>query len=134
MRIYEDILRDYPKYPQRDEVLFSLGYNAYELGRREVAVARYEELIRDFPKSQFVPDAYIQLGNHYFENNKLEPARENYEKARDSGVPKIYAYAVYKLAWCDYNTPGGYEAGLKKMHEVVDYAQKHGDRAGSLRP
>lgn len=133
MRIYEDILRDYPNYPARDEVLFSLGYNAYELGRREDAVARYEELIRDFPKSQFVPDAYIQLGNHYFENNKLEPARENFEKARAAGVPKIYAYAVYKLAWCDYNTPGGYETGLKKMHEVVDYAQKQGAELGDLR-
>ncbi|AKQ66664.1 TPR domain protein, putative component of TonB system [Myxococcus hansupus] len=123
MGIYEEILRAYPDYPQRDEVLFSMGYNYYELGRREDAVARYEELIRDFPKSQFVPDAYIQLGNHYFENNKLIPAKQNYEKARDSGVPKIYAYAVYKLSWCDYNT-GDYEPGLKKLHEVVDYAAK----------
>ncbi|WP_205507674.1 tetratricopeptide repeat protein [Myxococcus vastator] len=123
MGIYEDILRAYPDYPQRDEVLFSMGYNYYELGRREDAVVRYEELIRDFPTSQFVPDAYIQLGNHYFENNKLIPAKQNYEKARDSGVPKIYAYAVYKLSWCDYNT-GDYEPGLKKLHEVVDYASK----------
>ncbi|HZI15864.1 MAG TPA: tetratricopeptide repeat protein [Myxococcus sp.] len=132
MAIYEDILRGWPDYPQRDEVLFSMGYNLYELGRRPEAVARYEELIKDFPKSQFVPDAYIQLGNHYFENNKLDNARANYEKARDSGVPKIYAYAVYKLAWCDYNTPDGYDAGLKKLHEVVDYAGKK-EELGDLR-
>ncbi|MFP2931916.1 tetratricopeptide repeat protein, partial [Pyxidicoccus sp. 3LG] len=131
MTIYEDILRAYPQYPQRDEVLFSMGYNLYELGRRDAAVARYEELIRDFPKSQFVPDAYIQLGNHYFENNKLVPAKQNYEKARDSGVPKIYAYAVYKLSWCDYNT-GDYEEGLKKLHEVVDYSAKK-EELGDLR-
>ncbi|MCP3144464.1 tetratricopeptide repeat protein [Pyxidicoccus xibeiensis] len=131
MTIYEDILRAYPQYPQRDEVLFSMGYNLYELGRRDDAVARYEELIRDFPKSQFVPDAYIQLGNHYFENNKLVPAKQNYEKARDSGVPKIYAYAVYKLSWCDYNT-GDYEEGLKKLHEVVDYSAKK-EELGDLR-
>ncbi len=123
MAIYEEILGAYPEYPQRDEVLFSMGYNYYELGRREEAVARYEELIREFPRSEFVPDAYIQLGNHYFENNQLLPAKENYEKARDSGVPKIYAYAVYKLSWCDYNT-GDYEQGLTKLHAVVDYAAK----------
>ncbi|TSC21502.1 tetratricopeptide repeat protein [Corallococcus sp. Z5C101001] len=132
MRIYEDILRDYPQYPARDEVLFSLGYNLYELNRREDAVARYEELIRDFPKSQFVPDAYIQLGNHYFENNKLAPAKVNYEKARDSGVPKIYAYATYKLSWCDFNA-GDLDAGLKKLHEVVDYAGQRGEELGDLR-
>jgi tetratricopeptide (TPR) repeat protein len=131
MAIYEDILRAYPKYPRRDEVLFSMGYNLYELGRRDAAVARYEELIRDFPRSEFVPDAYIQLGNHYFENNKLIPAKENYEKARATGVPKIYAYAVYKLSWCDYNT-GDYEEGLKKLHEVVDYAAKQ-QELGDLR-
>jgi tetratricopeptide (TPR) repeat protein len=132
MRLYEDILRDYPKYEARDQVLFSLGYNLYELGRRPEAVARYEELIRDFPKSEFMPDAYIQLGNHYFDDNKLIKAKENYEKARDTGVPKIYAYAVYKLSWCDYNA-GEYEAGLKKLHEVVDYAEKRGEELGDLK-
>lgn len=132
MRIYEAILAEYPDYPARDEVLFSLGYNLYELNRREDAVARYEELIRDFPKSQFVPDAYIQLGNHYFDNNKLLPAKENYEKARDSGVPKIYAYATYKLSWCDFNA-GDLDAGLKKLHEVVDYAGQRGAELGDLR-
>ena len=131
MAIYEDILRAYPNYPNRDEILFSMGYNLYELGRKDAAVARYEELIRDFPKSEFVPDAYIQLGNHYFENNKLVPAKQNYEKARDSGVPKIYAYAVYKLSWCDFNT-GDYVDGLKKLHEVVDYSAKK-EELGDLR-
>jgi len=29
MSLYEDILRDYPQYPLRDEVLFSQGYNLY---------------------------------------------------------------------------------------------------------
>ncbi|WP_342374195.1 tetratricopeptide repeat protein [Myxococcus stipitatus] len=131
MAIYADILKAYPNYPQRDEVLFSMGYNLYELGRREEAVARYEELIQEFPRSQFVPDAYIQLGNHYFESNKLIPAKANYEKARDSKVPKIYGYAVYKLSWCDYNT-GDYDAGLQKLHEVVDYAAKQPE-LGDLR-
>jgi tetratricopeptide (TPR) repeat protein len=132
MSLYEDILRDYPQYELMDEVLFSQGYNLSELGRGEEAVKRYEQLIRDFPKSQFVPDAYIQLGNHYFDNNKLVPAKQNYEKARDTGVPKIYAYALYKLAWCDYNS-GDYEPGLKKLHEAVDYAETRGEELGDLK-
>lgn len=132
MSLYEDILRDYPQYELRDEVLFSQGYNLYELGRGPEAAKRYEELIRDFPKSQFVPDAYIQLGNYYFDNNKLIPAKTNYEKARETGVPKIYAYAIYKLAWCDYNT-GDYDAGLKKLQEAVEYAETRGEELGDLK-
>ncbi|WP_224248967.1 tetratricopeptide repeat protein [Hyalangium gracile] len=132
MSLYEDILRDYPQYELRDEVLFSQAYNLQELNRGPEAVKRYEELIRDFPKSQFVPDAYIQLGNHYFENNKLVPAKQNYEKARDTGVPKIYAYAIYKLAWCDYNS-GDYEQGLQKLQEAVQFAETRGEELGDLK-
>ncbi|WP_224366648.1 tetratricopeptide repeat protein [Hyalangium versicolor] len=132
MSLYEDILRDYPQYELRDEVLFSQAYNLQELNRGPEAVKRYEELIRDFPKSQFVPDAYIQLGNYYFDNNKLAPARKNYEKARETGVPKIYAYSIYKLAWCDFNS-GEYDAGLKKLQEAVEFAETRGEELGDLK-
>ncbi|HEX5745757.1 MAG TPA: tetratricopeptide repeat protein [Archangium sp.] len=132
MRIYEDLLSGYVDWPQRDEILFYLGYNLQELGRRDDAVKRYLQLIEEFPQSQFVPDTYVQLGNHYFDNNKLKEARSYYEKARASKVPKVYAYAVYKLAWCDYNA-GAYDEGLAKLHEVVDYAGDRGEELGDLK-
>ncbi len=132
MRIYEDLLSGYADWPQRDEILFYLGYNLQELGRRDDAVKRYLQLIEEFPQSQFVPDTYVQLGNHYFDNNKLKEARGYYEKARASKVPKVYAYAVYKLAWCDYNG-GAYDEGLARLHEVVDYAGDRGEELGDLK-
>ncbi len=132
MKIYEELLKDYPDWGQRDQILFYLGYNHQELNQREKAVARYLQLIKEFPDSQFVPDTYVQLGNHFFDNNKLKEAREYYEKARASKVPKIYAYAVYKLAWCDYNA-GEYAPGLKKLHEVVEYAESRGEELGDLK-
>src|SRR5260370_520227 len=65
--LYERILREYPDYPRKDEVLFALGYNLYETGNRSGGVARYLELIKAYPRSTFVPDTYLQLGNHYFD-------------------------------------------------------------------
>ncbi|MCY1077783.1 tetratricopeptide repeat protein [Archangium lansingense] len=132
MRIYEDLLSGYTDWPQRDEILFLHGYNHQELGRRDEAVKRYLQLIEEFPQSQFVPDTYVQLGNHYFDSNKLKEARDYYEKARASKVPKVYAYAVYKLAWCDYNG-GAYDEGLAKLHEVVEYAGDRGEELGDLK-
>ena len=132
MRLYDELLRDYPAWPQRDEVLFYLGYNQQELGQRDAAVANYLTLVKEFPQSQFVPDTYVQLGNHFFDNNKLKEARGYYEKARASKVPKVYAYAVYKLAWCDYNG-GAYDEGLGRLHEVVDYASQRGEELGDLK-
>jgi len=125
--VYEVILKQYPSYDRRDEVMFALGYQLYDLGHREQGIARYEELIRSYPQSRLVPDAYLQLGNHYFDvANDLTSARENYEKALATKLPKIYSYALYKLAWCDYNE-GQPRRALEKLKEVVSFANTHGN-------
>ena len=46
MRLYETILREYPTYERKDEVLYSLAYNQYNIGKRDLAVKRYEELLK----------------------------------------------------------------------------------------
>ena len=126
MRLYETILREYPAYDRKDEVLFSLGYNLYETGKRDQAVKRYEELIKSYPGSKFTGDTYVQLGNHYFDvANNLTRAKEMYEKAYARPEPKIKSYALYKLAWVDFNA-GEHEKALKKLQDVVDYSEKQG--------
>ncbi len=124
MRLYETILREYPTYERKDEVLYSLAYNQYEIGKRDLAVKRYEELLKSYPGSKFVSDTYVQLGNHYFEvANILEKAKTYYEKAFASQNLKIKSYALYKLAWVDFNE-GNHEKALKKLQDVVELAEK----------
>lgn len=126
MRLYETVLREYPSYERKDEVLFNLAYNLYDLGKRDQAIKRYEELLKAYPGSKFVADAYVQLGNHYFEvANVLEKARTYYEKAFASANPRIKSYALYKLAWCDFNA-GEHERALKRLQETVEFAEKQG--------
>lgn len=126
MRLYETILREYPTYERKDEVLFNLAYNQYEIGKRDIAVKRYEELLKGYPGSKFVSDTYLQLGNHYFEvANVLEKAKTYYEKAFNATNPRIKSYALYKLAWCDFNA-GEHEKALKKLLDTVDFAEKQG--------
>ncbi|MBX7113440.1 MAG: tetratricopeptide repeat protein [Myxococcaceae bacterium] len=133
MRLYETILREYPAYDRKDEVLFSLGYNLYEIGKKDQAVKRYEELIKHYPGSKFVADTYVQLGNHYFDvANNLSRAKEMYEKAFASPNPKIKSYALYKLAWCDFNA-GEHEKALKKLQDVVEFAEKQGKSMTDLK-
>ncbi|MBL9039554.1 MAG: tetratricopeptide repeat protein, partial [Archangium sp.] len=126
MRLYETILREYPSYERKDEVLFNLAYNQYDLGKKDQAVKRYEELLKAYPGSKFVPDAFVQLGNHYFEvANNLEKARTYYEKAFATAAPKIKSYALYKLAWCDFNA-GEHEKALKKLQDTIAFADSLG--------
>ncbi len=124
LRLYETVLREYPSYDRKDEVLFDLGYNLYEIGKKDQAVKRYEELMKGYPNSKFIGDTYVQLGNHYFDvANNLGKAKEMYEKAFTNKDPKIKSYALYKLAWCDFNG-GEYEKALKKLQDVVDFTEK----------
>lgn len=132
MRFYAIILDGFPQYSRTDEVLFSLAYNLHETGKQAEAVKRYDELIKRFPKSNFVPDAYVQLGDHWFDNNNLAKAKANFEKAYESDVPKIRSYSLYKLAWCDFNA-GDLDASLKKLQDVVDFAEKYGKEMVDLR-
>lgn len=131
MRLYETILREYPTYERKDEVLFNLAYNQYDIGKKDLAVKRYEELLKSYPGSKFVSDTYVQLGNHYFEvANILEKAKTYYEKAFASTNPKIKSYALYKLAWCDFNA-GEHEKALKKLQDVVEFTEKQGKDKGA---
>jgi len=123
IHLYDAILTNYPSYPRKDEVLFIMAYNMYDLGKKNEALAHYKELIRQYPDSKFVPDAYVQMGEHFFNSNDLERARKSYEKALESKVPQVYAFALYKLAWCDYNA-GAYEEALKKFESVVAYQEQ----------
>jgi cellulose synthase operon protein C len=123
-RLYETILREYPKYGRKDEVLFNVADTLYESDRKAEAAKRYEELVESYPKSKFVADAQVNLGNYYFDiANQLGKARENYQRAFASESPRIKSYALYKLAWCDFNA-GDYEKALKKLQDTVAFAEK----------
>ncbi|MFL5427512.1 MAG: tetratricopeptide repeat protein [Myxococcales bacterium] len=125
LSLYSELLRDHPTYSRRDEVLFVKGYAEAEIGDGKSAVQTFRSLVRDYPESRFVPDAWIQLGERYFQANDLDHAKDAFTKARAFRLPKIYAFATYKLAWCDYNA-GDYAAAIAKFQDVISYADTDG--------
>lgn len=126
LRLYEQILKDSPNYPRKDEVLFSLATNLYNKGEafRGAAIERYRDLVTQYPNSRFVGDAYVAMGNHFFDSNDLARATAAFQRAIEVSAddPRVYNYALYKLAWCEYNG-GDYEGALQKFQEVVDRAE-----------
>jgi len=136
LRLYEQILKDSPNYPRKDEVLFALALNLYNKGEeyRKLAIQRYRDLVTQYPNSPLVGDAYVAMGNHFFESNDLARATDSFQRALAASAndPKVYNYALYKLAWCEYNA-GEYEPALLKFQEVVDRAEAARGRERSLR-
>lgn len=124
LRLYEQILKDSPTYPRKDEVLFALATNLYEKGEKPAAIERHRDLVTQYPNSRFVGDSYVAMGEHYFAANDLARAEVAYEKALEASAnePRIYNFALYKLAWCSYNA-GNYEKGLNQFKEVVSRSE-----------
>jgi tetratricopeptide (TPR) repeat protein len=122
MDVYRIILEKYPEYQRRDEVLFTMGYNLYESGEKPEGVKMYWELIKSYPESRFVPDAYLAMGEHFFNSNDVFNAKKAYEKAMQFKDLRIQTFALYKLAWCDYNL-GEYDKGIEKFKQVVKMAE-----------
>ncbi|HUU02863.1 MAG TPA: tetratricopeptide repeat protein [Myxococcota bacterium] len=129
MDVYRIILGRYKNYHRRDEVLFTMGYNLYESGNKSEGVKMYWDLIKGHPESRFVSDAYLAMGEHFFNSNDVFNAKKAYEKALQFKTSKVYTFALYKLAWCDYNL-GDYDNSIKKFKEVIEQATLEAARGG----
>jgi cellulose synthase operon protein C len=119
---YRIVLEKFPDYPRLDEVLYIMAYNEYEAGRKKEAVDNYSQLIRQYQDSEYVSDSYLALGEHYFQANDLPKSTKAYKKAYDIAEqkkrPGTANFALYKLAWCDYNAQS-YDDALKKFKDVI---------------
>ena len=122
IRLYNLILRNYPRYQRADEATFYLGMALQDLGRTLEAVKRFTALVKTYPDSSFVPDAFVNIGEYYFDTNNAYKALLAYKKATNFRESPKYSFALYKLAWCYYNV-GEYGKGIEKMKAVVSYTQ-----------
>jgi TolA-binding protein len=118
LKNYAILLKSYPRYQRRDQVLYVMAYNLYEAGKQNSAVRKYVELVKKFPKSEYAADAYLALGEHFFNNNRLGQARKAFVRALKTKKEKVITFATYKLAWCDYNA-GQYAESVRRFKAVI---------------
>ncbi|MEZ4316549.1 MAG: tetratricopeptide repeat protein [Myxococcota bacterium] len=121
IKLYENILRSYPRYPRADQATFFLGSALTDVGDPKEGVSAFKKLVKLYPESQYVPDAYILIGEYYFDNNEAFPALKAYLKASSYTDHPKYGFATYKLAWCYYNV-GEYDQAIANMKTVVNYS------------
>lgn len=115
----------FPKHAAMDEMLFYLGWFRVQHQDTKGAVAAATRLVKEHPESGYVPEAYLLLGEVLFEAQTPEQARTAYQQAAISQAKsnKVRLYALYKLAWCDYNLSNFTDA-LQGFVTVVKEAGK----------
>lgn len=122
------------KYKRMDEALYFYAFELGQLERESEMQEAYLRLIREYPQSKYIPNAYLSFADFYYNKSQIKEALQLYQKIvdgyRDSPV---YAYALYKMAWCYLNPVGTaepeYAKSLDKFSETVKATLE--GRAGS---
>ncbi|TVQ91786.1 MAG: hypothetical protein EA397_09325 [Deltaproteobacteria bacterium] len=131
IRLYEQILRNYPRYRRADEATFYLGMALQDTGRRSDAVQQFIKLVKQYPESSYVPDTYVNIGEYYFDDNNAYKALQAYKRAASFRDSPKYSFALYKLAWCYFNV-GEYDNAIRTMKSVVAYTQTQGQEGKAI--
>ena len=131
LKNYSILLKSYPRYSRRDQVLYVMAYNLYEANKKTSAVRKYVELVKKFPKSEYAADAYLALGEHFFNNNRLQKARKAFVRALKTKKEKVITFATYKLAWCDYNA-GQYADAVRRFKAVIKRSAASGQNEDAI--
>jgi len=123
IKLYEAVLKGYPRYARADQATFYLGMTFKEMRREEEALESFKKLVKLYPTSVFIPDSYIFIGEYYFDHNEAFPALRAYLKAASYTEHERYGYAMYKLAWSYYNVEE-YGNAIDTMKRVVAYSMQ----------
>jgi len=118
VQLYEWFLRDFPKDPKIDQALFFLGYNYFELDQAEKGKDYYARLTKEFPGSSYIEESNFALAEYYFDREKWGDALKHYEAVAANKRARLYSFALYKLAWCQYKT-GKVKDALISLEKVI---------------
>ena len=128
IQLYEWFSRDFPRDPKIDQALFFLGYNYYELGDTKKGTVYYTRLTKEFPHSPYIVESNFALAEFYFENEKWIVARGYYEQVAKNPRHRLYAFSLYKIAWCFFRS-GDSRKALTTMENLIRETRENAARS-----
>lgn len=118
IQLYEWFVRDFPNDSKVDQALFFLGYNHFEIGNLEKGYEYYSRLTKTFPKSSYVIESHFALGEFSFDKEDFKKALESYREVLKYRKHRLFTFALYKSAWCEFRT-GNYERAFQTLELLV---------------
>ena len=126
IRSYAQLVQDHPNFRRMDEVLFSLGFALEEMHQFDRARQVYSKLIKGYSTSRYIPNAYLSFAEYYFTEGDMQAALQFYSKVTEIPADRnpVYGYAIYKMAWVQYNLDD-FRAALQKFVETIEFANQN---------
>jgi tetratricopeptide (TPR) repeat protein len=91
----------YPRYPNRDRVLFAIGHEYREINDNAKAMKFYKEITDKYPDSTFWAESQYLLGLIFFEKKDYEFAKQQFQKITVKPEGNFHAQAYFKIGQCD---------------------------------
>ena len=128
---YLRLIRDYPKFPKLDTVLYLYAFSLQDQGKNAESVAAFERLLREYPRSRFRADAWMALAEYrFYEHQDFGGAMKAYERVLVHQRSQLYGLALFKTAFCAWKL-GRTEEAASRFKAVLDLGQKAKTGAGS---
>ncbi len=120
IRLYKQVLENYPDKTDNDSVLYQLA-RAYEMGGEpDKSLVTLNQLVAQHPESSHRLEAQFRLGEILFVKKDYRGAEHAYQAVveNDDDNP-FYQQSLYKLGWC-YFKQGLFTEGLNSFTDLLD--------------
>jgi tetratricopeptide (TPR) repeat protein len=99
--IYEQILKEFPKFDKRDKVLYRLAVSQKSIDESAAFVKTAEQLIKDYPNTKETIQVRLLLGQHYYDMQALEDSLAQLEIVKKESYPYERNAAKYRVGLID---------------------------------
>ncbi len=117
---YEDYLKQYPKDPGNDRVLYQLARAHEQGGQLEVALKVLDRLVAEYPQTVYRDEAHFRRGEMLFATRAYDKAEKAYATVlAGGGDTPFQERALYMQGWSVFKQ-GRLEDALHSFFGVLD--------------
>jgi len=120
VRVYQNLLRTYPRYPNNDRVLYQLSRAQEQVGELNLSLASLDRLVSEYPQSAHYDEAQFRRGELLFTLREYPKAEQAYSQVLARGPDKpYYERSLYMRGWSRFKQ-SQYDEGLKDFFVILD--------------
>jgi TolA-binding protein len=118
--LYQELLRNYPRYPGNDRVLYQLARAQEHGGDLHKALATLDRLVAEYPRTAYRDEAQFRRGELLFTTRAYPQAQQAYESILPLGeTSPFYERALYMHGWSHFKQLQ-FEPALHSFFRVLD--------------
>jgi TolA-binding protein len=118
---YESYLKNFPKDPSNDRVLYQMARAHEQGGELEPALKTLDRLVKEYPSTRYRDEVQFRRGELLFAMRDYSKSEDAYEKVLHEGDTKspYYERSLYMKGWSIYKQ-GRLDEALNSFFGVLD--------------